>query len=216
MARAVASRRLPLTEQRIVETAIRLIDADGLEALSMRHLGAALGVEAMALYRYFPSKNALLESVAARLLSQLRFPEAGGGRWQDSVRALARDYRALLLKHPNAIPIMATLQLTNPGALGAAGAVMSVLRAAGFGAQVSFHVLATAVSYIIGSAQWEAGTMNLRENGAPPQLPPGADPYIAENWAEIAGADCTIAFEFGLDVLIAGLERLRDGPQTGS
>lgn len=209
MAKVLSSRRRPLSQERILETAIELIDREGLEGFSMRHLGAALGVEAMALYRHFPSKTALLESVAARLLSELEFPEPGA-RWQDSLRTLARDYRALLLRHPNAIPIMATLQLTNPGALGAAGAVMVVLRAAGFDSTVAFHVLATAVSYIIGSAQWEAGTLRLRGDGdARPALPPNADPYIAENWDEIAAADCTIAFEFGLDLLIAGLERER-------
>ena len=208
MAKMLASRRKPLTAERIVDAAIALIDREGLEALSMRRLGAALGFEAMALYRHFPSKVVLLEAVVGRLLAELMLPVPGSAPWQESFRALARDYRQLLLRHPNAIPLLATLQLSNPGALGAAGAVMAVLRDAGFDARTSFHVLATAESFVIGFAYWEAGTAAIR-GSEPPPVPPGADPYIAENWSEIAGADCAIAFEFGLDTFVAGLERMR-------
>ena len=207
MAKTLASRRKPLTAERIVESAIELIDREGQEALSMRHLGAALGVEAMSLYRHFPSKHALLESVVGRLLAELVLPVPGAAPWQESFRALARDYRRLLLRHPNAIPLLATLQLSNPAALGAASAVMALLRHAGFDARTAFHVLATAESFVIGFAYWEAGTAGIR-GGEPPPLPPGADPYIVESWTEIAGADCAVAFEFGLDTFVAGLERM--------
>src|SRR6267143_6853259 len=195
MANTLTSRRQPLTPERICDAAIELIDRDGLEALSMRHLGSALSVEAMSLYRHFTSKNALLEAVVGRLLAELLLPVPGSAPWQDSFRALARGYRALLLRHPKAIPLLATLQLSNPGALGAAGAVMALLRAAGFDARTAFHVLATAESYVIGFAYWEAGTAGLR-GSQPPPLPAGADPYILENWNEISGADCAVAFEF--------------------
>jgi len=208
VAKVLTSRRKPLSTARIVEAAIDLIDHEGLEALSMRRLGAALGVEAMSLYRHFPSKAVLLEAVVARLLAELLLPVPGSAAWHESFRALARDYRQLLLRHPNAIPLLATLQLSNPGALGAAGAVMALLRDAGFDARTAFHVLATAESYVIGFAYWEAGTSGIR-GSAPPPLPVGADPYIVENWNEISGADCAVAFEFGLDTFVAGLERMR-------
>ncbi|HEY7624438.1 MAG TPA: TetR/AcrR family transcriptional regulator C-terminal domain-containing protein [Candidatus Limnocylindria bacterium] len=208
MAKLMTSRRTPLSPERILAAAVELIDEDGLDALSMRHLGAALGVEAMSLYRHFPSKAVLLDAVVGRLLAELVLPVPGNAAWQESFRALARDYRQLLLRHPNAIPLLATLQLSNPGALGAAGAVMALLRDAGFDARTAFHVLATAESYVIGFAYWEAGTAGMRGSAAPP-LPAGADPYIVENWAEISGADCAVAFEFGLDTFIAGLERMR-------
>src|SRR2546426_1498027 len=204
MANALTSRRQPLTPERICDAAIELIDRGGLEALSMRHLGATLGVEAMSLYRHFSSKNALLKAVVGRLLAELVLPVPGSAPWQDSFRGLARGYRALLLRHPKAIPLLATLQLSNPGALGAAGAVMALLRAAGFDARTAFHVLATAESYVIGFAYWEAGTVGLRTEGrAAPLLPPGADPYIRENWAAISHADFGAGFGFGLGVYVA-------------
>jgi AcrR family transcriptional regulator len=210
VAKVLTSRRKPLSTERIVEAAVELIDREGLDALSMRRLGAALGVEAMSLYRHFPSKAVLLEGVVGRLLAELVLPVPGSAPWQESFRALARDYRQLLLRHPNAIPLLATLQLSNPGALGAAGAVMALLRDAGFDARTSFHVLATAESYVIGFAYWEAGTAGLRGTLPPPlSMPAGADPYIVENWDEISSADCAVAFEFGLDMFVAGLERMR-------
>src|SRR5207302_8533421 len=176
---------------------------EGLEALSMRRLGSALGVEAMSLYRHFPSKAVLLEAVVGRLLAELLLPVPGSAPWQDAFRALARDYRQLLLRHPNAIPLLATLQLSNPGALGAAGAVMALLRDAGFDAKTAFHVLATVESFVIGFAYWEAGTAGLRAaDQPPPLLPPDIDPYIAERWRAITRADCDDAFEFGLDVYV--------------
>jgi AcrR family transcriptional regulator len=208
--KVLTSRRTPLSTERILEAAIELVDHEGLDALSMRRLGAALGVEAMSLYRHFPSKAVLLDAVVGRLLAELLLPVPGSAPWQDSFRALARDYRQLLLRHPNAISLLATLQLSNPAALGAAGAVMALLRDAGFDARTAFHVLATAESYVIGFAYWEAGTAGLRGSQPPTfSVPAGADPYIVENWDEISGADCAAAFEFGLDTFVAGLERTR-------
>src|SRR2546430_14954368 len=126
MPNTLTSRRQPLTPERILDAAIELIDRDGLEALSMRHLGSALSVEAMSLYRHFASKTALLEGVVGRLLAELLLPVPGSAPWQESFRALARGYRQLLLRHPNAIPLLATLQLSNPRALGAAGAGLAL------------------------------------------------------------------------------------------
>src|SRR5256885_15710048 len=195
MPNTLTSRRQPLTPERILDAAIELIDRDGLEALSMRHLGSALSVEAMSLYRHFSSKNALLEAVVGRLLAELLLPVPGSGPWQDSVRALARGYRALLLRRPKAIPLLATLQLSNPGALGAAGAVMPLLRAASFDARTAFHVLATAESYVIGFAYWDAGTAGLGTGGGGPALPPPrAEPDHRPQLGLLAHADSVGAF----------------------
>src|SRR3989442_1720474 len=212
MARPVTSsrRRARLSPERIVAAAVGLIDDEGLETLSMRRLGKALGVEAMSLYRHFPSKAALLEAVVARLLAELPVPAPTAARWQDAFRALARAYRALLTRHPKAIPLLATLELSNSGSLGVAGAVMALFSAAGFDARTSLYVLATGESFVIGFAYWEAGTANLREGrSAPPPIPTGANSYLVEHWNELTGQDCAKAFEFGLDVLIAGLEKMR-------
>lgn len=206
--------REPLTRARIVDAAIALLDADGLEALSMRRLGADLGVEAMSLYRYVQSKSALLDDVVADLLLRLDLPEPSSD-WQANVREGCRRYRALLLEHPNAVPLFATLQLTSPGALHAVSSVMALLRAGGFEADPAQHVLSTIQSYVIGFALWEAGTAPLRADprfampAEPVELPPGADPYLVELLPRLAVTSCDDSFAFGVNVIIAGLEALR-------
>ena len=194
--------------------AIGLLDRDGLDALSMRHLGAALGVEAMSLYRHVPSKAALLDDVVAGLLMRLELPEPSPD-WQGNVREGCRRYRALLLGHPNAVPLFATLQLTSPGAVHAAGSVMALFRAGGFDAELAMRALSTIQSYVIGFALWEIGTAPLRADpryampADPVDLPPGADPYLFELLPRLATTSCDESFQYGVNALVAGIEALR-------
>ncbi len=206
--------REPLTRERIVGAAIGLLDRDGLDALSMRHLGTALGVEAMSLYRHVPSKAALLDDVVAGLLMRLELPEPGPD-WQANVREGCRRYRALLLEHPNAVPLFATLQLTSPSSVHAAGSVMALLRAGGFDAELALLALSTIQSYVIGFALWEVGTAPLRADpryampADPVDLPSGADPYLVELLPRLVTTSCDDSFEFGVNALVAGIEALR-------
>src|ERR1051326_703221 len=98
---ATSERRQTLDRRRILHAALELIDAEGLEALSMRKLGAALGVEAMALYYYVPNKAARLQAVAELVLEQLPIPAEPSNDWADTIRALARAFRQLGRAHPN-------------------------------------------------------------------------------------------------------------------
>ena len=200
--------RAPLSCGLIAETALALVDRDGLDALSMRKLGAELGVEGMAIYRYFPNKAALLAGVVEVLLAKLVIPPPSDVPWQLVFRELSRAYRALLLRHPHAIPLLAALPLSDPAAARAAGAVMAQLRAAGFDAQSALKTLATITSYVVGVAQWEVGTAPFRteRGGEPFPLPPDADPYLVELAPQLAEDDCEETFEFGLDVIVRGLE----------
>src|SRR5207302_5215762 len=119
MAEAVTSRRrrTALSRERIAAAAVAVIDGEGLDALSMRRLGAELGVEAMSLYRHFPSKAALLEAVVARLVAELPVPAPTTARWQDAFRALALAYRVLLTRQPNAITFLPPLESSMLGSL---------------------------------------------------------------------------------------------------
>lgn len=198
--------RAPLTRSRIAEAALAVVDRDGLEALSMRRLGAELGVEGMAVYRHFPNKAAVLAGVVEVLLAELVIPPPSDVPWQDIFREVSRSYRALLLRHPHAIPLLAALPLTDPAAARAAGAVMAVLRHAGFDAPSALKTLATITSYVIGVAQWEVGTAPLRAAGESFELPPDADPYLVELLPQLAEDDCDETFEYGLDVIVKGLE----------
>ena len=200
--------RTPLSRLRIAQAALAIVDRDGLDALSMRRLGAELGVEGMAIYRHFPNKAAVLAGVVEVLLAELVIPPPSDVPWQAVFREVSRAYRALLLRHPHAIPLLAALPLSDPAAARAAGGVMAQLRAAGFDAQSALKTLATITSYVIGVAQWEVGTGPFRAEGARESfvLPPDADPYLVELMPQLAEDDCDETFEFGLDVIVRGLE----------
>ncbi len=98
-----------LTHESIRDAALRLIDRDGLETLSMRKLGAELGCEGMALYWYYPSKDALLDAVVDKLMTAVAAQIAAKpADWVDALRALATAYREIAHEHPKAFPLLAT------------------------------------------------------------------------------------------------------------
>jgi AcrR family transcriptional regulator len=109
---APPSTRLPLDRDRIVAAAIRFIDESGLPGLSMRRLGALLGVEAMSLYRYVPGRENLLDAVVESIIDEMREDddvlEAPRDGWQDFLQRLAHGVRRVALSHPRAFPLVAS------------------------------------------------------------------------------------------------------------
>ncbi len=106
------SARVPLSRDRVVDAAVLFIDEQGLPGLSMRRLGAILGVEAMSLYRYVPGREQLLDAVVERIVDEMVAdpdvvdrPEHG---WQDFLQRLAHGIRRVALRHPNAFPLVAS------------------------------------------------------------------------------------------------------------
>jgi TetR/AcrR family transcriptional regulator, tetracycline repressor protein len=179
--------RQPLTRDRILRAALRLVDEEGLEALSMRRLGAALDVEGMALYRHVGNKERLLEGVAELLLEQLELPETGAASWQDAWLALAGSYRRLAHAHPGAFRLLALSPVATAERFERAQVPVAILRDAGFDEQTARLAFGTLLSYADGHL--------LRELS-------GGD--------ERAGEDADAAFEFGIRAILAGLaERLR-------
>ena len=106
------SARRPLSRERIVEAAIAFIDEHGLPGLTMRRLGNELGVEAMALYRYVPGKEDLLDAVVQTLIERMRQDvdvlDAPRDGWQDFLVRLAHGVRRVALEHPKAFPLVAS------------------------------------------------------------------------------------------------------------
>ncbi|MFF5185775.1 TetR/AcrR family transcriptional regulator [Streptomyces sp. NPDC000345] len=98
--RGTRKRDVPLTEDGICAKALELIDADGVEALTMRRLAAELDANPMSLYHHVPNKDAVLRGVTERVGSQFRTPERQDASWQERLRQLALDFRALAHRHP--------------------------------------------------------------------------------------------------------------------
>jgi AcrR family transcriptional regulator len=103
-----------LTHEKIRRAALELIDAEGIDAFSTRKLGAMLGCEAMAIYWYYPSKEALLDAVVDELMSHVGVA-SDATDWVEALRDIARAYRGLARKHPNAFPLIATRRFATEG-----------------------------------------------------------------------------------------------------
>src|SRR5918992_4282985 len=134
---AVAKRQ-PLSRRRILEAAVRFVDREGLEALSMRKLGGELGVEAMSLYNHVPNKGALLDGMVEVLLGGVEIPPRSKD-WEERVRDGYRAFRRLAHEHPNVFPLLVQRP---PETLDGAWLVeefLQTLREAGFGAEEALH-----------------------------------------------------------------------------
>jgi AcrR family transcriptional regulator len=207
--------QVPLDRGRILAAALRLMDANGLDGLSMRKLAAELDVEAMSLYYHVPGKAALLEGLAETILGEVRLPaaaSAGAGTKLSAARSVARALRENALAHPHAIPLLGALGLGSPAARRHTEAILDVLGAAGFAPQAAFTTFLLLRSYVLGYVLWEIRHAEARAAG---EMPPTEEdtlrsddvPHLAPIATFITTFDNDAEFERGLDVLVAGLER---------
>jgi TetR/AcrR family tetracycline transcriptional repressor len=100
-------RERPLTRDELLDAALGIVDSEGLAALTMRRLAAAVGVEAMSLYYHVPHKEALLDATVERMRSEMRLPATAPSDWADALEAIFVEYRRVLAAHPNMLPLAA-------------------------------------------------------------------------------------------------------------
>jgi AcrR family transcriptional regulator len=212
-----AARRRPLDRRTILQAALGLVDAEGFESLSMRKLGALLGVEAMTLYYYVPSKAALVQGIAEVVLDELRVPEPPVEDWRQTTRAMARSFRELGLRHPNVFPVLASVGLDNASSYRPTEAILQVLEAAGFPKELAFTAFSTIKSYVVGHTLWLLGDQVLARGERVP-TPEAVEvegfPIVASYLPYVAECDPADEFERGLDMLIAGLDAERRSQET--
>ena len=145
-------RQALLSRQRIVETALALIDAEGLEALSTRRLAAELGVQGPSLYNHFATKDDILDAVADAITGQVDISYFDELPWPEALRRWAHLYRQALAAHPNIVPVLVQGPRRRPAALAMADAVYGCLVAAGWPPASATHVGAAMRYFITGSA----------------------------------------------------------------
>ena len=110
---ATGARKPRLSRDLVLSTALALVDAEGLDALTMRRLGQELKRDPMSLYRYAANRAALLDGVSEMVFSELAvFPDDPD--WQAQLRRIAHDLRLLALRHPNVVPLLVTRPLSTP------------------------------------------------------------------------------------------------------
>ena len=210
--------RAGLSRDRVVEVAVTMADAGGLESVTMRRLGTELGVEAMSLYKHVANKGALLDAMIDRVHSEITLP-VPGTPWRRAMQQRAGSIREVLARHPWANGRMASSTSPGPATLRHHDAVIGTLRDAGFPLVLVAHAFSALDAYIYGFALVEkslpvdepAQTAAVAADMAR-RLPLDAYPHLAEFSAEHimrAGYDYGKEFPFGLDVILDGLERAR-------
>ena len=210
--------RRPLTRERVLQTAVRRADEGGIESLSMRKLGQELGVEAMALYHHFANKDDLVDGMVDLVFGEIELPSSAG-QWRSAMRQRGIAVRDALLRHRWAIGLMESRRRPGHANLRHHDAVIGSLRAGGFDIAMAAHAYSLLDSYIYGFALTKMNlpfhTSDDVAEVAHSMLEPfPADEYpnmveILTDHVMMPGYDYGDEFEYGLDLILDGLERVR-------
>jgi AcrR family transcriptional regulator len=205
----------------VVEGALALADAEGLEAVTIRRLAKRLSVTPMALYWHFPSKDELLDGVAASLIEKVDLSLGGAsGEWQNQLRALLGSLVGVLRAHASSAILLATRTVSSEGGLRATEVMLDILRHGGFSpaeaTQIARHALSTVTNLVSGEpgvvAREEPGEIKDARRRARlflESLPPDRYPRLVEAAAPLSeGVNPDTYFAFGLDLLLAGIEAM--------
>ena len=213
--------RSQLSRERVLRAAVEYADRHGLEALSMRKLADELGAGAMSLYHYVPNKTDLVDGMVDLVFAEIEPPSLDVD-WRTAMRRRAVSTREALRRHRWAVGHMEGRSTHGPANLRLHDAVLGCLRAAGFSVEMTVHAYSVQDAYIYGFA--------LQETDMNPETPEDFAAVAAQqmvdyadmladfpNLVEVvgghvaeAGYDYETEFLFGLDLILDGLERLRD------
>jgi AcrR family transcriptional regulator len=161
-----AARREPagLNRERIVAAALRLLDEEGIGALSMRTLGKRLGAGATSIYRHVASKDELVELVVDEVYAEVEVPDpAGREGWHEGAAAAARSLRAMALRHPWVAGLLGQVGLAylGPNLSRASTRMLDLLGAAGFEPAEADRAMSTVVAYVVGTVTSETAWLSL-------------------------------------------------------
>jgi AcrR family transcriptional regulator len=215
VAEAPTPRRAPLNRDRVLRAAVALADEAGIDALSMRHLAQELGVVPMALYKHVANKEELLDGMVEVIVGEIDPPRQGTG-WKDAVRQRVLSARRALLRHRWALQVIESRTQAPPVVLDYMNSLIGMFRAGGLSIDLTHHVM-----HAIGSRMW-GFTQEVFPTPTPPADPNARAvmfreaaqryPYIIElaTAVESTGEGCNdqFEFEFALDILLDGFERL--------
>ena len=218
-----APRRVPVTKERVLATAVALADQGGLESLSMRKIAQELGVVPMALYKHVSNKEEMLDGIVDIVFSEIELPSWRSG-WRTAMRKRAISARQVLSRHRWATALMESRVRPGPANLRHHDSVMGGLREAGFSVEMAVHAYNAVDSYIYGFALQESSL----PFGTPEELvevaeiileglPADEYPYLREVVIQsmVSGFEYANEFEFGLDLILDGLERIWDAADGG-
>jgi AcrR family transcriptional regulator len=193
----MAQQRKVQGRDEIAAAALALIDEEGLGALTMRKVGASLGVEAMTLYGYVKNRDDLLSAVQALLMSKVQ-PPSQSGDWVTDALCFARRFREALMAHPNAVPVVATRAATQGPALDLLEAALQAIPGDAADVNRAAFIVQTLFVFVVGHCSFHAA---LAASGVSVALDAERHPRLATLRPWTAEAE----FERGLEILAAGL-----------
>ncbi len=197
--------RLPLSRDRILQSALDLADEGGIESLTMRKLGQALGFEAMSLYNHVANKDDVLDGIL--------------DLWDAAIRTSAISVHEALRRHPWSCTLLMAPEHARPARARYMDSLLGRLREAGFSAETTYHAYHVLDGYIFGFALWETSHTYTAEEASnlaakfAQTITADTYPYLHEHaqqhFSEGPHREVS-AFEFGLDLIVDGLKKIHD------
>ena len=199
-----------LSQERVLEAAMHIIEQDGVDGLSMRRLGAELGVNPMAAYHYVPSKAALYDLVLDAVMDSVDMSGVDpSSSPEERMKQAARAYRAAILSHPRAIPILAARSIRSAAGLRPIEPMLGLLLEAGLEPAQAIAAVDAVAQYVLGGAigfYHHRMDAELRDDVREfDELDPGEFPNVTRVLAEAHYSGFDEEFEFGLDAIVRGL-----------
>lgn len=229
--RKAAPAKQPLTQDLLVETAIRILDAEGLEAVSMRRVAQELGTGAASLYAHVSGKKELRELMLDRVAAEVRLPEPDPARWREQLKELAGEIRRMYAAHRDIAKVSMGLIPTGPNLLAIAETQLAIMRAAGVPSRIAalavdaigMYIDADAIEdtyytaeLVEGEEAWEHFHRYLDEIRAYfKSLPVERYPHVVSMVDDLTEGMGDERFEFGIDILIRGIASYVEEPPGG-
>jgi TetR/AcrR family tetracycline transcriptional repressor len=210
--------RTPLTRDRIIAAAVELVDANGVGALSMRKLGASLGVEAMSLYNHVVNKDDVLDRILDQVLAEIELPDPDLP-WDDQIRSLATSFRLAGHRHPGVFPLFGSRSITSLEGFRSLEQSYTALRGAGLSPEDALDGFTALAAFAFGYVLTELGGLvdgALAHTWDLDELDLADRPHLLEMGQSLAHRDADRQFEVGLDLVIAGLTTMVDAAAARS
>ena len=208
-------RRAGLTRTRVIETAVQILDRDGLEAFSLRRLATELGVETMSLYNHVANRDDLLDGVVEHVYAELIAPRGTrkAATWQNQIRKGATRFRQVMLAHPHASIVVLTRRVLTDTPLAAMRGGLKPLLDAGLSNDQAIQALRSLTAYLTGTILREIGAGETYAINDPDrtaqrvqELAATDDPLLADMADRVAAIDHAAQFDFGVELFIAGIQ----------
>jgi AcrR family transcriptional regulator len=216
--RKARGNRVPLTRERVLDSALAFVDRSGVEELSMRKLAAELNVEAMSLYNHVANKEAILAGVLDLVLSRVEIPQVESGEWQRWMRTFSLRFRDLFRRHPHLVAVLTADLPVGPAGLALMNRALQQFHDAGMNDELTHHAWHCVLNHLFGTlvqdrfeSRVERAARELRAHDDV-QLPMLQS--LLRQQVRMEQCNIDAEFLFGLDLLLLGVEAERLRQQT--